>query len=842
MNGNTSVSTTEGGEKRTGKALFCNASSVFLVSAGVIALQLALMRYLSIATWYHFVHLVISTALLGFGASGTLLTFAGKRMRKAFEQWNFYLLLAFTLSIPLCFQIAEVLPLDIRHLLYSWEQGAWAVAYHVLIFIPFFIAGTVIGLALTASRHNVQLIYGINLAGSGAGAAIITLSMFIIPAQQLPLLVSVMGFLGATVWLLQTADRTTDYRRQLQQGGTWAIVGALLTGKILFLPSPLNVEPYKKLAHLQRWTKQSNARHIATRKGPRARIDVYGSSRLHHTLFAGLSAREEPPPQLAMLADGSYVATIFRIATPEEAEILDHTPMAVPYKLFDSPQVLLLGEAGGLNVWLALRGGAQHVTVVQSNPQITELMKNELAPYNGNVFNRQNVTVVNADPRLFLENTKKRFNLIQFAGTQALTGGTGVRSLHENFLLTREGISQALDRLKSKGLLAATRGIQTPPRDNIKLLATFVEALENSQMDHAGNKVAQYRNYLAATTLATKSDFLQKNCSLLADSCKAERLDLSWAPCRKNWTGTQINEFPGPDNKPYSYFHSAAKQIIEGNAEHFYRDWMYNVRPARDQKPYFYNFFKWSSLPRFIETYGKRWLQRLELGYVVLAFTIVEVLLLGALLILAPLRRLKPPPENAGRYGRLVTLCYFGALGTGFMMAEMIFILEMNRFLGDPIYAAAGVLTAFLIFSGLGSAVSQRFSGNPATAIALAAAGIGVYIVLYANGFRELFSFIGGLPPTQRIPLAIFMLAPVSFLMGWPFPNGLALLHRGSPSLVPWAWGINGFASVAASPLAVLIAIGYSFTSVLLTVTLLYIAAAVLSYRLPSRHLHQAQS
>ena len=60
------------------------ALAVFLLSAGVIALELALMRCLSIARWHHFSYLVISTALLGFGASGTLLTFAGRWLRRRF--------------------------------------------------------------------------------------------------------------------------------------------------------------------------------------------------------------------------------------------------------------------------------------------------------------------------------------------------------------------------------------------------------------------------------------------------------------------------------------------------------------------------------------------------------------------------------------------------------------------------------------------------------------------------------------------------------------------------------------------------------------------------------------
>ena len=47
----------------------------------------------------------------------------------------------------------------------------------------------------------------------------------------------------------------------------------------------------------------------------------------------------------------------------------------------------------------------------------------------------------------------------------------------------------------------------------------------------------------------------------------------------------------------------------------------YQVRSATDDSPYFQDFFKWSSIDRFLETYDDQWFQRLELGYVFLVIT-----------------------------------------------------------------------------------------------------------------------------------------------------------------------------------------------------------------------------
>ena len=46
---------------------------IFLISFATLLLELALTRVLSVALWSHFSFLVISTAMLGFGASGVAL-------------------------------------------------------------------------------------------------------------------------------------------------------------------------------------------------------------------------------------------------------------------------------------------------------------------------------------------------------------------------------------------------------------------------------------------------------------------------------------------------------------------------------------------------------------------------------------------------------------------------------------------------------------------------------------------------------------------------------------------------------------------------------------------------
>ena len=49
-------------------------AGITLLSFATLLLELSLTRVLSVASWYHFGFLVISTALLGFGVSGVVLS------------------------------------------------------------------------------------------------------------------------------------------------------------------------------------------------------------------------------------------------------------------------------------------------------------------------------------------------------------------------------------------------------------------------------------------------------------------------------------------------------------------------------------------------------------------------------------------------------------------------------------------------------------------------------------------------------------------------------------------------------------------------------------------------
>lgn len=81
----------------------------------------------------------------------------------------------------------------------------------------------------------------------------------------------------------------------------------------------------------------------------------------------------------------------------------------------------------------------------------------------------------------------------------------------------------------------------------------------------------------------------------------------------------------------------------------------------------------------------------------------------------------------------------------------------------------------------------------------------------------------------HKIGISILLIAPPSFFMGMAFPLGIRLLSRVNDTLIPWAWGVNGYLSVLSAVLAIIISIHTGFTVVLLLAALAYFMALAAS-------------
>ena len=79
--------------------------------------------------------------------------------------------------------------------------------------------------------------------------------------------------------------------------------------------------------------------------------------------------------------------------------------------------------------------------------------------------------------------------------------------------------------------------------------------------------------------------------------------------------------------------------------------------------------------------------------------------------------------------------------------------------------------------------------------------------------------------------MTILLIAPLAFCMGMPFPLGLSKVAYARPEFIPWAWGINGCASVLSAILATLLSVHFGFNLVIGIALVLYFISAVVLWR-----------
>jgi hypothetical protein len=221
-------------------------------------------------------------------------------------------------------------------------------------------------------------------------------------------------------------------------------------------------------------------------------------------------------------------------------------------------------------------------------------------------------------------------------------------------------------------------------------------------------------------------------------------------------------------------------------------------------------------------------------GYPTLLITLVQASVATFILILLPLFFVPADKNQADKKRatdrRRNIIIYFLAIGLAFLFIEIAFIQKFTLILSQPLYAVAVTLCAFLIFSGLGSLYVQhrmKLASTSAIAVLLRRSVflIGLITVFYIVVLPLISSTMMVLPETMRIISAFVLAAPLAFFMGMPFPLGLATLQKSCPQLIPWAWGINGCASVLSAILAVLLAIDIGFNGVMLCAVVLYLIA-----------------
>lgn len=790
-----------------------DSAAIFFLSAAVLGLELVLVRIFSIGHWHHFSFMVISTALLGFGAGATIIAIKPKLFTKNYEKNLWLSAFGFGFSVPVVFLLSQKVPLDELQLIWDSRQLLFLFAYYLLFFVPFFFAGICIALAFTVFAEKVHRIYFFNMAGSALGVACAVSLMYKVPAQQLLLLVSSIAFLAAVLFGWKLA------KKYLIATVFCALAVLLMFNFAEPLKLEIKISENKSLAY---YRALPDAKIIITRNSPLAKLDCIQAPAIRY--FPGLSIAYQGtlPEQILIISDADGISAVNHFKDADESACFDYMTSAIGYHLLDKPNVCIIGSGGGSDVVQAFSMGAEDVTAVEMNPDVIDLVRNQFGRFSGGLYERENVRVIEAEARNFLQTTDTLFDIINISLLDSLTASAaGLYTLNESHLYTIEAIEQALCKLQPNGILSITRMLKTPPRDSLKTLATAAAALRRAGVTGPAEHIIMIRNWATATILISPKPFSKQRIAKAREFAGLRCFDLVHVP---GIDSKDVNKFHILEEP---FYYQSTRQIFSDNYRNFYDNYAYNIRPATDDRPYFFDFFKWRSLPHMIRTIPGQWLAFSEWGYLVLAATLLQSIFAGVVFLILPLFLARPIKQI--RSGKLPVITVFSLLGVAYMFLEMGFIQKMTLLIGQPVFGVAVTISGFLFFSACGSLASTYLCRSPLRRIQAAVMAIILTGLADAAVLSFFFDRLVGFSKPGRILLGLVLIAGPAFFMGMPFPTVLKQLHIRKAALVPWALGVNGFASVTGAVLGTFLAVSLGFTSLIFIALACYFLCAVIA-------------
>ncbi len=772
-----------------------------LLSAAVLLLQVALTRVFSIAQFYHFAVLVVSLALLGFGASGSLLALF-PRLRDA--RFSAGYALGFSMTTLAAYLFINHEPFDSYSIAWDRKQVYLLIGNLLGLAVPFVFVGAVIGLLLSHDAEHAGKIYGANLVGSALGSIAAPILIALLGSERVVILCALLGA-GSGLVLLPEAKQAMT---RLSFYGAGASVLLLCLFLLISFPDGFEIQPspYKLLSQFRL---NPDAKFIETRQNAYSRLDIIQSPTIHSAQGLSVLYFGELPPQAGLLIDGDNLLPVPDTSRAPE-KLGQSLPAAVAYTIRPDADTLILGAGGGMDAWAAKVNGAKNITVIEPNRLVYEALTDDLREWYG-----LDIQFKQEEIRSYAQKTDTNYDMVLLSLTDGYRPITsGAFTLTENYTLTVEAFESYLALCGDDGLLVLNRWLQTPPSETLRTLALILSALGDRD---PMQQVVAFRSFQLMTFIVKPTPFTAQETDALLQAIDALHYDLVLAP---EMPPEMINQYARLENDDYHEFFIA---LVE-DRDTFYKEYAFRITPPTDDQPFFFHFFRWSQTPDILQNLGRTWQPFGGSGYFVLLALLGFALAAAFGFVMLPIvlrRRFRRAFYHYGAAQSARTLGYFTAIGLAFLLVEVALIQRYMLVLGQPTLAIAVIIGSLLFFSGLGSPLSHRFPWR-ATMIVLA-----ILIAATPLVTDLLKPLLLVLPPLLRIAAAALLTAPLGFLMGIPFARGITAL-KDAPDLIPWAWAVNGSASVISAVLAAALALSLGFTLVLMIGGGLYLTAALL--------------
>ena len=854
--------------------------SVALIAGSVIALQIGIMRVFSVGSWAHFGSLVVSLAMFGFGLTSAVMCVGKSWFEKRWRGAVKTALLLFGPVMVASNLIAQQVPFNAIFLVSDPDQKWRLFANFVLYFLPFLCGALYLGVVFLKAQKTFNRVYFADLAGSGACGLLFLLAMYVFKPDDLIVAPLLLWLVGAILWFVAVSDRRGIV--QTLVAAALALAGHLALPPMLGIPK-LAVSDYKGVSYARKFP---DAERVYERATPFGYMEIYDSSYLHFAPGQSDNAAFNLPEMPAKAYRGMYIDSdgpsgIIRALPNAQTAYFRYLMMYYPYIVKKDPETFVVQFGGGISTAVALRAGSTSVTVAEGNPMVLNafLTDPELKKFTGDILGDKRVEVIDYDGRLYAARTKRKFDVIDLAlADSAGLAQPGGFAIVEKFSYTREAMRNYMRALKPGGVLAVTLwNKEEPPKSVLKLYSTMVAAARDVEGQDVANRFFVAASYLSTATVLFKKDgFTTAEIETLRKHSRALSFDEIYSPGFKadlslleptlqgyhdqffyegeppDPTGPGATDGKEPTETPPAAPTEEKKDgttdgqpaapkvpatdigrlwwhfLINGGSEKIADRYVFDTKILTNHQPYFAAYIKVKDLLKFSD--------RLELvqdewGFLLLWATLGIAAVAALSLVLFPVAfgwrtifRHYP-----GKFGVMV---YFLCLGLGYIVVEVGLISHFMLALSNATVSASVLITGMLVFSGLGSFVSERFLDRARSFMPKVFLASGAILIGYGFLLDPVLDAIGTLPYIVRIVACLAIIFPPAFLMGFPMPTGMTTLGRlGKDHMFLWAWGINGSFSVLGAALVPIVATSFGLPAALVVGGVAYLVAIPAFFR-----------
>lgn len=726
--------------------------------------------------------LAISIALFGLGAGGVFSYVVSAQPGKLFAKLG-YLALAngacvvgslwFILSIP------------------ANPGSLTLAAMYFASALPFFLAGTVVSLAISEAIEHVDRAYFFDLAGAAAGCLLLIPFLEGFGGPNTLLAAGVLFAISAAIWF----NQAEAFRLRAM-----AVLAALLLVGLMVVNG-----------------RRGRVLDIHVAKGqalpPESFVAWNGISRIGVSMTSGGWS-------IVIDADAATGISPYdwdHLSDADRTQLLRQGP-GFPYAMRPGGKALIIGSGGGYDVARALASGSRDITAVEINPIIANnVMRGQFAAESHHIYTHPGVRVFVEDGRSFVRRSGEKYQVLQatLVDTWASTAA-GAFALSENNLYTTDAFTDYLDHLSENGVLAFTRWGFDPPRESLRLISLAMAALKRVGESDPARHVMVVREDTAKikgwgaldTVLISRKPFSE------ADVDRA----------RSVIAESHMDEVYLPGDPPRNAF---GQLLHAPDPEAFWRSYPFDVSPVGDDRPFFFYTVQPRDLWDYISTANRTSADYKVNRAVPLLFGLLAVSLSATALILV-LPRLLLGASLPRQKGVLSFLWYFICLGAGYILIQVALIQKFVLLLGHPTYALVVIVFSMLVASGIGSYFSRRVIQNDDARLERVLCAIAVLIAALAFGASPLTQLAAAWPLPAKMLITVLAIAPAAFFMGMPFPSGLRRLEQRHAPSVRWAWSLNAAASVLGSASAIFLAIYTGLRATLLAGGALYLCALLI--------------